>query len=463
MFFVFIIIFIGCIPQDAAINTPISEVPTSSTIQTTEVTSDIKLEATSSTLPETLLLSPTVAPAASATPESTASIVPTNIPTPTTTPPSLAKVTSLCGSAYENPDDIDQSPEGVVIENNENNVLSVEIFSNGLDFNALDIPQMGSWNTNVSPNGQWLAHTITNEYDEDGNAKAFTVTVLNPSTNERIQSVIQTELSQLNISGFQWLNDSQLINAELPESNLSSFNFIMLSPFMNEKQVVSMSLDGYEHILYGGTAFPVVDPLFQYVVYPCYNESVCGETDYRVVDILTEEVTWSIDNTTISPFSFPLSTPVWSSDGQYLAVFGKQESNSSNLMIFDRTGKMIQEVTFDNLGAGGGGSKWSPDGNKILFRLSRLGKDNQFQVTLAYLDLENGITYDSCIANIQKFYWSPDSKSAVVEYIDNSSEDIAEWSNNIVIYDITSGDILKIFESNLPDHLLGWVKFQQEP
>lgn len=213
----------------------------------------------------------------------------------------------------------------------------------------------------------------------------------------------------------------------------------------------------------GGTIFPVVDPLLQYVTYPCYNESVCGETDYRVQDIVTGEMIWSIDNTAISPFSFPLSTPIWSPDGQYLAVFGRQESYSSNLMIFDRTGKMIQEITFNNLGTGGGVSNWSPDGNKILFPLSRLEENNQFHVTLAYLDLENGITYDSCIANIQKFYWSPDSKSAVAEYVDNSSGEITEWSHNIVIFDTTSGDVLKIFESSSPDHLLGWVEFQAGP
>jgi len=79
-FFVFIVIFIGCIPQDVATNTPVvSEVSTSSTIQITEVTSGIKLEATPSTLPEPPLLSSTVTPAASATPEPKASIVPTNL------------------------------------------------------------------------------------------------------------------------------------------------------------------------------------------------------------------------------------------------------------------------------------------------------------------------------------------------------------------------------------------------
>ncbi len=445
--------FVGCISQDETINTP------ASSTRYITATTDLHLEEISSNPSETPFVYSTATPAASPTPEPTASIIPTNMPT--TTPTSFAEVISLCGSFYESLDDVEQSPEGVVIQNNEDSVSRVEIFGNGLDSNAVDFPPRGSWTTDVSPNGQWLVHTSAEEYDEDGNAKAFTVTVLNPSTNEQIQSSIQTEPTQLNIDGFKWLNDTQLINAKFPENNLSSFNFIVLSPFMNEKQVVSLSLDGYEHILYGGTTFPVVDPLFQYVVYPCYNESVCGETDYRVLDISTEEVIWSINNTMISTFTFPLSKPVWSPDGQYLAVFGRQESNSSNLMIFDRTGKMIQEVTFDNLGAGGGASKWSPDGNKILFRLSRLGKDNQFQVTLAYLNLENGTTYDSCVANIQKYYWSPDSKGAVIEYVDNSSEEIAEWLHNIVLFDITSGDILKIFESSSPDHLLGWVEPSQ--
>lgn len=404
-------------------------------------------------------LTPTLTPHPTQIPTPTKQYNVTNIPTPTS-----IEVQELCGTVHTDPSEIPaEIMEGIVIEGIWDDTLGIAVQGEDVNTPAFIQPvPTGSWTTKVSPDGKWLAFTEAVEYDEFGNATILDGVVLNPISKEVFRTRIQDELvSKLNLSGFQWLNDTQLVIHTLPESKTNVMTYIIWSPFTGETQTLSFQLPGYEHILFGGTVYPIIDPFLEYIIYPCYDGDICGDKDFRIQDIASGKEAWATESM-ISPYSFPRNVQ-WSPDGKFVAVFDKDQPDLINLNIFDRDGERVHEMTLPSLGFGGG-YKWSPDEKYIAFlRSQKFGQEEQTVANLVYADLVSGEVFDLCISNIQKFYWSPDSAKIVTEFADATSENSSDWVYEATVVDIASGDKYKWYETDSPGFLLGWAVPVVEP
>jgi hypothetical protein len=373
---------------------------------------------------------------------------------------SSTEVTELCGTENSNPDEIQASIlEGIVINGIWDDPKSLGI-QGGEDvgvpiFN--ETINSGYASVRVSPDGYWLVRTQGVDFDTSGDRTVLDSVVYSPNTDEIFQTRIQSELvPNLSLSGFQWINNEQLIIFTEPVNENPTITYIVLLPFTDETETFTVTLPGYEHQLFSGTIYPEVDPLLDYIVYPCYNQNVCGNDAFRALEISTGEIAWSIESS-VSPFFFPRIVR-WSPDGQFLAGFEKEEPQFSELVTYNRSGEELEKLIFASSGHSGGDFKWSPNGRFIAFRRSQ-GPDStgQYIVTLAYAALDNNTIFDLCISQIQSFFWSPDSTRIAIDRINTDHQDPSKWMHNGIVVTVETGEVYKWYETNLIDSLRGWV------
>ena len=96
-------------------------------------------------------------------------------------------------------------------------------------------------------------------------------------------------------------------------------------------------------------------------------------------------------------------TPVWSPNGQYVAVTSGPSLNE--ILIYNRQGKEVDRIVLPtDISVTSFVDNWSPDGKYLTFvRLP----DGGGAWTLAYYSLERKHVIDLCIPN-DWLYWSPD-------------------------------------------------------
>lgn len=446
----------SCTSQNDAIIVTNAEISNAEIIST-ETPSEVRSNPSATPITPTpeISLSSTVEPTSDTLPiVSTA----TNLPISTQGPDFLTETFGLCEPIRDSLDEDLSTRSGIVIENSSTDGLDVEILTSTPNPFFVNFPSPGgSWTTNVSPNSEWLAYTVVNEYDEEGNGLSFSVSILNPSTGEQLQTSYRSTVPRIGDNGFRWLNNTLLINSTYPENNSNTFYFVILSPFTGEEETIYVSLDGYEHNLDGGTLHPTVDPMLKYIAYPCYNSILCGAANYRILEIATGEIITSIETKAVS--TFPLGNIAWSPDGQYLAILGKPQSDLLNIKIFERNGEQVQDFQLHNLGTGGGDFKWSPDSSKIAFRLSQLAEEGNVEVTVAILDVKRGKISDLCLPDVKEYFWAPDSVNVVMEYGRTSESADGGKTYDLVIKNIVTGIGYKIYEANSSNYLLGWANY----
>jgi hypothetical protein len=454
IFFMLLILWLGNTGCQQEIPFPVTEPPI--LVTTTPTLAKDSLTEVAAEIPES---PPSVTWTPTATPLPTHSPTPTRhiMPTDTPIPDELAPAES-CDELTKELNDITASIAAGIVTSGDRDNRGVWVESETLDQPILlDAATLALWTVKVSPNGHWLVRTQGVEFDTEGNRLVLDGFVFNPATNELFQTRIENELvPKLTLSGFDWLNDSQLVTFTIPETNDSSMTYILWSPFENEVEIFSVEMPGYEHIIFGGTIYPELDPLLEYIAYPCYNPLVCGDKDFRILSLTSGNEAWFTESS-ISPYAFPRHVR-WSPDGQFLATSNHEqvEPDFNDLIIYDRQGEQVDEISLPDIGYDNG--QWSPDGNYIAFRRSReSGQSEGRRVNLAYVDLNNRKVVDLCVTSPQRFYWSPDSTRLAVEYINIPDESPDDWLYEIAVIDIVSGEVYKVTERTSPGFLLGWV------
>lgn len=394
----------------------------------------------------------------------TPTITPTTVPSPTPMPSpspiveSGAEVESRCGEMTNNLQETALDLwEGIVIES-ELNSLDGTIFlgSDGAESPAFNWPLAEhGWKTSVSPDGLWLSYFESNFSTEPTTIEIF---VKNPQTGQEFTSEIAYEGIE-EIEG--WLNNSQLFANSLPKMT-EQFSIFTWSPFNNEEVFISVELTGFG--FHDGSTvnvpiMPVIDPLLEFIIYPCYSS--CQDNEYFVKKLDTDEISWAIDIEEPLPKEWR-GHPVWSPDGQYIALVGN--GFYRDILIFDRNGTEIAEIQLPDPTDSGAASDlfWSPDSKYLGFRRFSLDPEGEPKVSLAYYDLENKSIIDLCIdvySSSSLMHWSPDSSSIAYVTSPNPLADVEDRILEGYVIDIDSGDYSKFHEAegNEWDFLVGWA------
>lgn len=175
----------------------------------------------------------------------------------------------------------------------------------------------------------------------------------------------------------------------------------------------------------------VYSPSLSFAIYPSDNGNAI--TLLRVVD--TMELAKIASDVTQT------RQPVWSPDGNYVAVAGTSPSDkdSQEIYVLDMQGNIIRITHFTDKYSGVqvGNASWSPNGRYISFWVRLL--DSEYE-ELAVFDLDATVVISYCvpgfnnlIGNSPKPIWSPDNRLIVV-----NSRESREKPEKVIWVDITN-------------------------
>jgi Tol biopolymer transport system component len=262
-------------------------------------------------------------------------------------------------------------------------------------------------------------------------------------------SYILEEIPLSRFTSPKWLNNSKIIFSLENEENI--FEWIIWSPETNEEHRLSLTLEsaGEEVEIY--ETFPVLDPIFKAVVYPCYK---CNGAEYRVADTQASKIMWDID-LGVHPTTAYRGLPVWSPNGEYLVLGGGRNHSENGLWVYNRDGDLIHDLILPDIESVFAADvlTWSPNNEYVAFRWLKsselFGDDNK---TLAYLAIDDGSVTDLCI-NFPEGWpvWSPDSDFIAIQMVDQE-----EQQTYLKIVDVNNGDIIDFHDGSL-FYVIGWA------
>jgi WD40 repeat protein len=300
----------------------------------------------------------------------------------------------------------------------------------------------------VSPDGKWIATSLlTDIIDRDSNT--YTVEVI--VTDFASEKSFQTSYEAVSLSFFDklnWANNSQLV---LPLKNQDElFQWLVWTPFTDEQELLSVELTGIENAMAFYQVAPAYDPRLELVVYPC---ELCGSTAYIVKNIKTSETEWTINFDPKPSYAYR-GPPVWSPNGEYVAV-GGGNNLLNRLKIVDRDGVVVYDLALPDGGvATAERLVWSPNSEYLAFSRANPNPAEPYgyNSTLAYVKLRDGAVIDLCVdLPITAIKWSPD----------NTKIAFGQWreekdTNVFSIIDINTGDV---FQWHNPDiyQIVDWI------
>ena len=382
-----------------------------------------------------------------------------NSPTPTTSPvPTIiptAQVNNNCEfSPFELVDD-PTSANGLVLydtigEELGINVLSGTNFDAPLLFMSDNDPARKIGLPAISPDNKWLAYST---YQANGNFVSLEITVINSQGDiEARGSFSDPSLLPLVI----WSNPSTLI---IPLGNQSEvFEWLLWEPFTDKEERLQIPMSGIGNAIENFNVIPAIDPTLSFVIYPC-DRNACGEAEYLVKNLQTGEIEWSVDLSPNPPNY--RGQPLWSPNGEYLAIFGGYDVILNRLWILDRQGNLIFQIALPDTGGTVAAIQltWAPNSENLSFlrRFKNPIEGPLYIERISYINVREGIINEFCIdteAGTSSFVWSPDSTklalSQQLERIENSP-------HLITIVNLFSTNITQLYDSD--QHILvGWLK-----
>lgn len=293
----------------------------------------------------------------------------------------------------------------------------------------------------TSPKGEWLAYATfvgpTSSSSIELTAQRFS------------QSISQTTTISLDQPSMlilaSWVNETQFA---IPlEAQADAFTWIIWAPETNQQTQLTISLpdigrtDRFEHIV------PQLDPTLQMVVYACDG---CASDEYRVRDTGTGNLLWSIDLGIGARLS---TSPLWSPDGNYLAIMDTDNSTATGLLIFDRHGVIVYEYELPNVNGfvSAGNLQWSPNSQYLSFSRFLPDPVTQVRTTIALITMISGKLIDLCL-DPGDYVWSPDSTMiATSSQIDTSSR------ARIVSIILPEAGAAYVFDDPKGHALQGWI------
>jgi hypothetical protein len=192
---------------------------------------------------------------------------------------------------------------------------------------------------------------------------------------------------------------------------------------------------------------PVVDPTFQLVIYGC---TTCGVAEYVTRSTSNGQVIWSFDSGQDWTYR---TLPVWSPDGNLVALTGAKHAQSNWIWIISRTGEIVQEIELPeaNQFLSAIEMQWSPDSKSLGFLLATPLAPPSVRLTLSVISLESKQAQDLCI-EANPFYWAPDSSRIAF----SSQLKPEDRSRIITIVNLVTREVTEIHDE-LGHRLWGWI------
>jgi len=212
--------------------------------------------------------------------------------------------------------------------------------------------------------------------------------------NARAEMLAKISFRRNDLETPRWLDNERL--AFYTAQTDMDGSVLVVNPFTQEQSVVSDELP-ILNFPYARKS-TVITWLLEYS--PDLNSVVYLDNHGGVSlrDVLTKKTLWNSDNGGV------YGNPVWSPDGQQVAVVG-----NGQIYLIDRSGqaKPILEETTDAFPTA---PSWSPDGRKVAFWDS---------IHLMVYDLQTGEVVDLCVYNQPETLtyparWSPDSRQLII-------------------------------------------------
>ena len=258
--------------------------------------------------------------------------------------------------------------------------------------NPVQFLPLSTW---ISPSNQWAFE------DKRVDGAITEVTIMNLHTGQETKTLFEPGLV-LHGGIIQWLNETTLFTF-LPNEDPyweGEIYYLFLWDVVTNQQITKTIR--LEHIV--PPIFyhlnPVVDPQQQYIVYLC-SECLAGKEGYVVKELETGETQWVIPLES-KPEIPNRGTPVWSPNGQYVAVTSGPSLNE--ILIYNRQGKEVDRIVLPtDISVTSFVHNWSPDGKYLTFVRALDGVEGW---ALAYYSLESKHIIDLCISN-SWLYWSP--------------------------------------------------------
>ena len=279
----------------------------------------------------------------------------------------------------------------------------------------------------VSPGRNWMVYNAT-FLDENLNYLLNDIVIVGAGSK-----LIETLPSENDWGPIHWLDDERLIINLIKTGESASLNFLILNPFTNERQELSVN---YPNIYnqkplpnWDGWGITAFSPQLDQVVY--LEGDVSGPYYYTLWDIQKKDAITQIQA------AGDISTiPRWSAGGDKFAIapslFSKMgDYPSYDLFSVSRGGSITQLTHLSDYYPWVyiGGLNWSPDSRYIAFWYSSWTDMPSFGTQgdyfLGVLDIQTGLTTNYCIhgelgaeVGSRKYpspLWSSDSRQVIVK------------------------------------------------
>jgi hypothetical protein len=353
---------------------------------------------------------PTTTPYVVATPDATATVTSFVTATQGADATSVAKKDCI-ESLQANTRDLSLA-DGLVASGSWGSITGIGVLgSNGWtapkylqEFAPIDRPRLPL----VSPDGKLLSSLILEGADGLVN---LDLTVIDPrEATPRTLALEHIQISSLD--QVRWINNTQIAIGLEPQG--TTFEWVVWNPRTSEKTTLTFTAPDMGRALRFFDLWPQIDPTLRRVIYPCED---CDGDEYRVRDLTSGDLLWSIDLGEEPGFRAPA---VWSPDGMYVAVAGARNFVPNGLWIFDEHGQEVLHLSLSHPGSvlSAANLKWSPEGNYLAFSRGTGESPISTQTSLNLLSIGDGELTDLCI-DLDDYFWSPDgTKIAVVRRAD---------------------------------------------
>lgn len=303
----------------------------------------------------------------------------------------------------------------------------------------------------ISPGGEWASDVEW--VNMEGIAE---MTVINLHTGQEIRKSFAPVL--IPFGSVSWLNETTLYaflansEGEMPYTEGEIYHLFIWEPMSNEEKIITILLDGVIPPAFS-YATPVIDPQQQYIVYLC-SSCIAGKEGYAIKDIETSKIVWTIPLNP-QPMIVFRSTPIWSLNGQYVAL--AVGSTLNEIVIYSRQGQEIDRIIFpESRGLTYFGGNWSPDNKYFAMKIApNSGEDRRPR--LVYYSLENKVVTDLCIFPSNTEIWSPDS----TRFIFATSEE-QQPAQYLFMVNVITGEVNQFYDEvgYIP---ISWTELQDSP
>lgn len=302
-----------------------------------------------------------------------------------------------------------------------------------------------------SINGQWLAYISY----EIATPEKITVHVFNPTTRTEFAQLFNATVTPTLGRLLSWTSNTQIV--VLANQRGLGFDWIIWNPFSNETKSFSTNLIDLGETIDKYYIYPVFDPQIEFITYLC---EFCGNAEYRVRNIITGKNEWVIDLIPEPPYGYYRMTPVWSPQGELIAVGGHRGNQINGLWVFNRQGQIVYDMAIptDTFDIAILGLAWSPNGQYLAFQRRFDLPGGHLGAALSYLDIETGKIFDLCqdLSAIRgNLVWSPDStRLAYFAGMEGSGQ-------RLTIVDIFSGETTQLIDPEGNYILTGWMDINE--